>query len=91
MRPGAQAREVVVRARYPHQQELVRQVAGADARASNVEVHRDGLGSAFDLVVETVGGASGPSWKPPSGATRRARRDPRLFDPSRPSFPSTHW
>lgn len=84
----AGAREVVVRARYPHQQELVRQVAGADARTSNVEVHRDGLGSAFDLVVETVGGASETLVE----AARAARPGGRvailgLFDPSPPLVP----
>lgn len=82
------AREVVVRARYPHQQALVREVAGAYARAADVAVQQDGLDSAFDLVVETVGGASETLIE----AARAARPGGRvailgLFDPSPPLVP----
>ena len=54
----AGAREVVVRARHPHQQDLVRAVAGVEARDTQASVAADGLDSSFDLVVESVGGAS---------------------------------
>ncbi len=84
----AGAREVVVRARYPHQQALVRDVAGAEARDADREIERDGLGSAFDLVVETVGGRSGTLVE----AARAARPGGRvailgLFESSPPFIP----
>lgn len=54
----AGAREVVVRARHPHQRALATAVAGADARDADRTIEEDGLASAFDLVVESVGGVS---------------------------------
>ncbi|MGB0618191.1 MAG: zinc-dependent alcohol dehydrogenase [Myxococcota bacterium] len=84
----AGAREVVVRARYPHQQTLVRDVAGADARGTDLDISADGLDSAFDLVVETVGGRSETLVE----ASRAARPGGRvailgLFDPAPPLQP----
>lgn len=96
----AGAREVVVRARYAHQRERVRDVAGAEARESDREIREDGLDSAFDLVVETVGGRSETLIE----AARAARPGGRvaivgLFDPTPPLAPfealakelSFHW
>ena len=84
----AGAREVVVRARYPHQREIVQAVAHAEARGTDATLAADGLASAFDLVVETVGGRSETLVE----AAQAARPGGRvailgLFEPSPPLTP----
>lgn len=96
----AGAREVVVRARHPHQREFAREVAGADARDASETIEADGLASGFDLVMESVGGVSETLVE----AARAAAPGGRvvvlgLFDPSPPFAPfealtkelSFHW
>ena len=96
----AGAREVVVRARHPHQRELARAVAGADARDAGTSIEADGLSSAFDVVMESVGGASETLVEAAHAAVPGARVVVLgLFDPSPPFAPfealtkelSFHW
>ena len=54
----AGASEVVVRARYDHQQARARDIAGATAVDTESSIREQGLESRFDLVLETVGGSS---------------------------------
>ena len=54
----AGAGEVVVRARYDHQQARARDIAGATAYDTETSIRDQGLESRFDLVLETVGGSS---------------------------------
>ncbi|MEM9178015.1 MAG: alcohol dehydrogenase catalytic domain-containing protein [Myxococcota bacterium] len=84
----AGAREVVVRARHPFQAEQVREIAGAEARDAHRSIDEDGLDGAFDLVIETVGGAS----ETLVDAARAARPGGRvgilgLFEPTPPMSP----
>ena len=96
----AGAREVVVRARHPHQRELARDVAGAEARDSGASIEADGLASGFDVVMESVGGSSETLVEAAHAAAPGGRVVVLgLFDPSPPFAPlealtkelSFHW
>ena len=96
----AGAREVVVRARHPHQRELARDVAGAEARDAGASIEADGLASGFDVVMESVGGSSETLVEAAHAAAPGGRVVVLgLFDPSPPFAPfealtkelSFHW
>jgi 2-desacetyl-2-hydroxyethyl bacteriochlorophyllide A dehydrogenase len=85
----ASASEVAIRARYPHQRQLAQDLGAGTVHEATSDIAENGLDSRFDVVVETVGGAS----QTLNEACQAARPGGRvvvlgLFDPNPPFDPA---